>query len=96
MFEKFTEKAINVVSEAQRFAKELKCSEVYPEHVLLALVSEARGVSLKLFRMFDMTTDEVLSEVAKHSITTSKTPGANSSQVSFEKTSTFNTTPPHP
>lgn len=74
MFEKFTEKAINVVSEAQRFAKELKCSEVYPEHVLLALVSEARGVSLKLFRMFDMTTDEVLSEVAKHSITTSKTP----------------------
>ena len=72
MFEKFTEKAINVVSEAQRFAKEMKCSEVYPEHVLLALVSEAKGVSLKLFRMFDMTADEVMSEVAKHSITSSK------------------------
>ena len=72
MFEKFTEKAINVVSEAQRFAKEMKCSEVYPEHVLLALVSEAKGVSLKLFRMFDMTADEVMTEVAKHSITSSK------------------------
>ena len=74
MFEKFTEKAINVVSEAQRFAKELRCSEVYPEHVLLALVSEAKGVSLKLFRMFDMTSDEVMTEVAKYSITTSKSP----------------------
>lgn len=72
MFEKFTEKAINVVSEAQRFAKEMKCAEVYPEHVLLALVSEAKGVSLKLFRMFDMTADEVMEEVAKHSITSSK------------------------
>lgn len=72
MFEKFTEKAVNVVSEAQRYAKELKCSEVYPEHVLLALVSEARGVSLKLFRMFDITTDLVKEEVAKYTIITSK------------------------
>lgn len=72
MFEKFTEKAINVVSESQRFAKELGCSEVYPEHVLLALVSEAKGVSLKLFRMFDMTVEAMTDEVAKHVVTTSK------------------------
>ena len=72
MFEKFTEKAVNVVSEAQRYAKELKCSEVYPEHVLLALVSEARGVSLKLFRMFALTTDLVKEEVTNYTIITSK------------------------
>ena len=47
MFEHFTEKAVNVVSESQRYAKELKSLEVTPEHLLLALVSEAKGVSLK-------------------------------------------------
>lgn len=74
MFEKFTEKAINVVSEAQNFAKMLKCSEVYPEHVLLALVSEARGVSLKLFRMYGVNIDDMMNEVSKYSIISSKAP----------------------
>ena len=55
MLERFTEKAVNAVSEAQRLAKELKSSEVCPEHLLLALVSEAKGVSLKLFRMYGVT-----------------------------------------
>ena len=36
MFERFTEKAINVVIEAQRLAKETACSEVFPEHLLLS------------------------------------------------------------
>lgn len=66
MFERFTEKAINVVSEAQRLAKELKGSEVLPEHLLLALVSEAKGVSLKLFRMYNITFDAMQEEVLKH------------------------------
>ena len=51
MFERFTEKAINVVSESQRLAKELKAVEILPEHLLLALVEEAKGVSLKLLRL---------------------------------------------
>ncbi len=55
MFERFTEKAVNAVSESQRFAKELNSAEVCPEHLLLALVSEARGVSLKLFRMYNVS-----------------------------------------
>ena len=57
MFERFTEKAVNAVSEAQRLAKELKSAEVCPEHLLLALVNEAKGVSLKLFRMYNVTFD---------------------------------------
>lgn len=73
MFERFTEKAINVVSEAQRFAKELGCAEVCPELLFLALVSEARGVSLKLFRMYKLTVENVQPEVLKYVRTTSKT-----------------------
>ena len=73
MFERFTEKAINAVIEAQRLAKELKSSDVRPEHLLLALVNEAKGVSLKLFRMYNLTPDAVLEEVEKYNISSSKT-----------------------
>lgn len=65
MFERFTEKAVNAVSEAQRLAKALKSSEVLPEHLLLALVTEARGVSLKLFRMYNVTAEGVREQVEK-------------------------------
>ena len=63
MIERFTEKAINAVSESQRFAKELKSAEVCPEHLLLALISEAKGVSLKLFRMYNISVEAVQEEV---------------------------------
>ena len=66
MFERFTEKAINAVSEAQRLAKELKSAEVSPEHLLLALVSEAKGVSLKLFRMYNITFEALEEQVVKY------------------------------
>lgn len=66
MFERFTEKAVNAVSESQRFAKELKSAEVCPEHLLLALVSEARGVSLKLFRMYNVTFEAMQEEVVTY------------------------------
>ena len=72
MFERFTEKAVNVVSEAQKFAKELKSTEVLPEHLLLALVSEARGVSLKLFRMSNITFEVIFDEVASYLTVSSK------------------------
>ena len=74
MFERFTEKAVNAVSEAQRLAKELKSSEVYPEHLLLALVNEAKGVSLKLFRMYNVTPELMEKEVLKYTIQGAKSP----------------------
>ena len=70
MFERFTERAVNVVSESQRLAD--GCSEVMPEHLLLALISEAKGVSLKLFRMYGVTFEETEKEVEKYVIKTSK------------------------
>lgn len=66
MFERFTEKAINAVSEAQRLAKEMKSAEVCPEHLLLALVGEAKGVSLKLFRMYNVTFESMQQEVINY------------------------------
>ena len=73
MFERFTEKAINAVSESQRFAKDLKSAEVCPEHLLLALVSEAKGVSLKLFRMYNVTVESMQTEVLHYVTPTLKT-----------------------
>lgn len=72
MFERFTEKAINVVSESQRLAVEMCCGEVTPEHLLLALVNEAKGVSLKLFRMYGITPDLLRAETKKYLTSDSK------------------------
>lgn len=66
MFERFTEKAVNVVYEAQNFAKEMKSAEVFPEHLLLALVCSAKGVSLKIFRMFGMSDENVCLTIAEY------------------------------
>lgn len=72
MFERFTERAVNVVYEAQKLAKEKGCSEVNPELLLLALVNEAKGVSLKLFRMYGVNSEAVEKEVNKYIIKSSK------------------------
>ena len=66
MFERFTEKAVNVVSESQNLAKISGCTEVMPEHLLLALVEEAKGVSLKLFRMYGVTPEAVKDAVSEY------------------------------
>ena len=72
MFEKFTERAVNVVIEAQKRAKEMKCTEVVPEHLLLAIVSEAKGVSLKLLRMYGVSIELMEEMVNQYVIKTSK------------------------
>lgn len=66
MFERFTERALNVVSESQRLAGVMGCKEVSPEHLLLALVNEAKGVSLKLFRMYGVSSERLQPEIAKY------------------------------
>ncbi len=72
MFERFTERAINVVSESQHLALAMSCTEVSPEHLLLALVNEAKGVSLKIFRMFGIVSEKMENEVKKYVISGSK------------------------
>lgn len=65
MFEKFTEKAINVVSQSQLIAKEIGAAKVKPEHLLLALVKEAKGISLKLFKSYNINYENLKEEVLK-------------------------------
>lgn len=72
MFERFTERAINVVSESQRLAREMECNEVLPEHLLLGLVNEAKGVSLKLFRMYNLSSEKLEQEIQKYVVKTFK------------------------
>ncbi len=67
MFEKFTEKATNVVIESQKLAKELKSPCIMPEHLLLALVKEAKGISLMIFKNYNICFEDVLLAV-KNSI----------------------------
>ncbi len=69
MLEHFTERAVNAISEGQRLAKELGSTEVLPEHLLLALVCEAKGVSLKLFRMYNVTYDSLKEEILRYTNT---------------------------
>lgn len=63
MFEKFTEKAINVVTEAQEQAKLLHNAYVQPEHLLLAIAKLAKGISLKLFRYSNINYEDLKKEV---------------------------------
>ncbi len=67
MFEKFTEKAINVVTEAQNIAKQEHSTSVLPEHLLLALVKEAKGISLKIFKSYNVDFEDLKKELAKSS-----------------------------
>lgn len=55
MFERFTEKAINVVSKSQEIARDSGFNVILPEHLILALVAEARGVSLRIFKNKNIT-----------------------------------------
>lgn len=72
MFERFTEKAINVVIEAQSLAQDFCSDEISPELIFLALAKEAKGVSLKLFRMYKLTPENIKEEILKHIKTSAK------------------------
>lgn len=74
MFEKFTEKAINVVSASQNIAQKAGARAVAPEHLLLALFDEARGIPLKLFKTYDITREKLVEEIKKYQHFTSNQP----------------------
>ncbi len=65
MFEKFTEKAINVVSTSQEIANGFGSKQVCPEHILLALLREAKGISLKIFKSYDITYEKLERNIIK-------------------------------
>ena len=63
MFEKFTEKAVNVIVEAQNIAIYDHSDKVLAEHLLLALVKETKGFCAKIFKAYDLTYERLAQEI---------------------------------
>lgn len=63
MFEKFTEKALNVIVEAQNIAIYDHSDKVLSEHLLLAAVKESKGFCAKIFTSYNITYDRLAKEI---------------------------------
>lgn len=72
MFEKFTELAIDTVYDAQNFAISHGSSEVYVEHLLYALVNNAKGISLRLLRNSGIDAEKIEKDINTYISPTSK------------------------
>ena len=59
MFEKFTEKAVNIVTVAQEKAIEMSHCEVFPEHLLLGIMAQKTCLSTKLLSFSGVKQDKL-------------------------------------
>ena len=64
-FERFTERARQVVVLAQDEARGLKHNYVGTEHILLGLLRESEGLAARVLESFHMTIEEVRAQVAR-------------------------------
>ena len=60
MLEKFTQKAIDIVQNAQIQAGNFGSDKVYAEHILLALALNGKTVEAKLMGAEKINTDELI------------------------------------
>src|SRR5438477_6088265 len=65
MFERFTERARQVVVLAQEEARTLKHNYIGTEHILLGLLREAEGLAARVLESLDITVEEVRAQVAR-------------------------------
>ncbi len=65
MFERFTERARQVIVLAQEEARSLRHNYIGTEHLLLGLLREADGVAARVLGSLDVTMEEVRSEVSR-------------------------------
>ena len=65
MFERFTERARQVVVLAQQEALRLKHNYIGTEHILLGLLREEEGLAARILESLDVTLDETRTEVAR-------------------------------
>ena len=72
MFEKFTELAINTVYDAQNCALKLGSPEVYVEHLFCAIVNNAKGISLRMFRNAGLDSEKAEEEIKNYISPTNK------------------------
>ncbi len=65
MFERFTERARQVVVLAQEEARTLKHGHIGTEHILLGLLREHDGVAAQVLESFDITLERTRGEVVR-------------------------------
>jgi ATP-dependent Clp protease ATP-binding subunit ClpC len=65
MFERFTERARQVVVLAQDEARSLRHNYIGTEHLLLGLLREQEGLAARVLESFDVTVEEVRAQVAR-------------------------------
>jgi ATP-dependent Clp protease ATP-binding subunit ClpC len=65
LFERFTEKARQVVVLAQDEARILRHNYIGTEHILLGLLREEEGVAARVLESLDITVEEVRAQVAR-------------------------------
>jgi ATP-dependent Clp protease ATP-binding subunit ClpC len=65
MFERFTERAREVVVLAQEEARNLRHNYIGTEHMLLGLLREKEGVAARVLESLDVTLDEVRAQVLR-------------------------------
>jgi hypothetical protein len=79
MFERFTERARQVVVLAQEEARALKHNYIGTEHILLGLLREQEGLAARVLESLDITLEEVRAQVERiigrgHEVTTGQIP----------------------
>ena len=65
MFERFTERAKQVVVLAQDEARALRHNYIGTEHILLGLLREEEGLAARVLESLDITVEEVRAQVAR-------------------------------
>ena len=65
MFERFTERARQVVVLAQEEARTLKHNYIGTEHILLGLLREEEGLAARVLESLDITVERVRSQVVR-------------------------------
>src|ERR1035438_468156 len=65
MFERFTERARQVVVLAQEEARTLKHNYIGTEHILLGLLREEEGLAARVLESLDITVDRVRAQVVR-------------------------------
>jgi len=77
LFERFTEKAIKVVMTSQEEARILNHSKLYPEHLLLGIVSQPSGIASKFLKAAGIKPDDLRKKIIHElAISNTETPPA--------------------
>ncbi len=66
MFEKFTEKAVDIVKAAQIRAIKLNHEKIYPEHLILALLSDTNSIIVKTLTIYKIDIESLKKEIESY------------------------------